>query len=306
MQVEKISVANSAYKPQNVNFRGRLYDDKVVQKILESEALESGKLTFSQNLSRIKNSLFGQERVSFFDGNGKMTNPGLFEYDRFERKFISHMPDNLLKFPEMRTIYRFTKDEFGILSVEKMRFDKHNRLRTSQYISPYDGLDKTVYRYYGPDGKEASYTVKAIDPKTGKVVSTTTYDSQEGNILMKTDANGKFLYYAEKGEFSTTLHHNGELSGYIVDNDTIYHFEKEDYPFLERYNVNRTENSKFMAFLKAIIPNKNQSRVVCYKFDRNYKYIGKTTLPKDVSIENVLRLHRNGTLKDFHYSKKFE
>jgi hypothetical protein len=84
------------------------------------------------------------------------------------------------------------------------------------------------------------------------------------------------------------------------------HFEKEDYPFLERYNVNRTENSKFMAFLKAIIPNKNQSRVVCYKFDRNYKYIGKTTLPKDVSIENVLRLHRNGTLKDFHYSKKFE
>lgn len=299
MQVDKISIANSSYNtPQKTTFSGCLFDDKVVKRVIESKNSKKVKLNFLQRF-------FGSERTFFLNAKGKDVSQEYFEYDSFYGKFISNMGD-LAKYRPNRTIYRFTEDKSHILSAEKMHFDKHNRLRMHQFISSNDGLEKTIFRSYGPDGKETSYTVKVVNPETGKVVERVTYDSNDGTVLMRTNKDGKFVLYAEKGEFATFLRHDGELRGRIVDEDAIYHLEKENFSFLERYNINRIDNNKLMAFLKAIVPNKNQSRVVCYKFDRNYRYVGKTSLARDVSIENILILHRNGILKEFSYSKDFK
>lgn len=305
MQVDRVSITNSIYnKPQSLNFEGRLLDNKIVKQVVESSALENRKSTFYQKLSRIKNDIFGTERAFYLDGKGGMTNPDLFEYDSYERKYISRMPKNLLRYPEMRTIFRFTKNENGIQSVERMRFDKKNRLKIHQFISPYNDSEIRIYRKYSPEGNEISYTVISRDINTGKLLGRTTYDSIDGNVLVHTDKNGKLRSYAEKGEVATLLHDNGELNGRIIDDDSIYHFEKENYSFSHRYKLNLADcKYKLTAFLKALIPTENQKHVVCYRFDKDYKYIGKTPLARNVSIENALWLRRSGALRKFSYSK---
>ena len=284
--VEFTKPYNNAILNKNVSFKGRLHEDKVVQKILnsanESKAMES----FTEKVVNFfKRNFYSSKTIEGYDSEGNK----LLKLPKRAKKQDTY-GNPLVRDIYEGNIYVVNKDASGI--PDAIAKESYSKGFLSKVQFWYRNKYEREYTCY----KDGSIT-RAYFDKNGKETERIT-QGKSGEMLEYVK-NGEVIKHIEKGFIYSNI--DGLNCRIALPNGKKYYFNRESMSLIQRLKAEESLSLKnILKCLFADSYNYEKAPVICRReyVENTQRHADEVLLSPKTTFEDLLNMYRQGRLDE--------
>jgi len=293
MEVGRITLTtpcNTVQRNKNINFEGRMLDDRVIREVLNNAPKISENDGFLSRVGRYFKNLIKDGHTVVLDskGNRVIENDDIFEKVNGVR---------VRKDGKSGSFYSVLYDAIGKPYAIMKETYKKGILKKYKILDFDYGIEKHVYIN---DGR---YAVLERDMHSGKLDSDLLIENKDGQRLMIRDKDGRLVHFNQKGaclsEDSFGIHGRLRIS---KDDKTVYYIDRM--PMSLRERLKAEDKLTLKSFFKCLMADKDnyeKAPLRCSRYTEPQGDLVEAVLPIDTSISDIIRMRDNGELQKLNF-----